>query len=161
MEAERDHMNATNLAANYTRIQTTSKTQLLIMLYEGAIKFSTMAINDIAAGDIPSKRTYITKTINILNELNHALDHDMGGDIAEGLESLYLYMINRLVEANLKSDPQMIKEVIELLRNMKDTWEQAIVSLKSEPAKEASQVPHGEAVETGNSKPPARVSVSV
>lgn len=103
-------------------ITTQSKGNLIVMLYDGAVKFLKLAVKEIDEKDPEAKGKYIVKAQNIINELNTVLDLDAGGEIAANLRRLYLFMNQRLSEANLKQDPQKIKEVITLLEELNQSW---------------------------------------
>jgi len=103
-------------------VGTQSKGRLIVMLYEGAIKFLNLAIKEIEAGDYAAKGRHIVKAQDIINELNAVLDMDAGGEIAVNLRQLYHFMARRLSEANAKKDPQMIREVIKLMEELNQGW---------------------------------------
>ncbi|MFA5238948.1 MAG: flagellar export chaperone FliS [Phycisphaerae bacterium] len=105
-----------------TAVTTQSKGQLVVMLYDGAIKFLKQAINEIEAGNTEAKGKYISKAIDILFELNTVLDMEAGGEIATNLRSLYMFMGRDLTEANIKQDTGKIKEVIKLLEELNQSW---------------------------------------
>jgi flagellar protein FliS len=105
-----------------TSVTTQSKGRLVVMLYDGAIKFMKLAINGLETGDIEAKNRYINKAIDIVNELNAVLNTQDGGEIAANLRKLYLFMSNRLAEANIKRDPQRIREVISLMEELNQGW---------------------------------------
>ena len=105
-------------------ISTSSQGRLIIMMYEGAIKFSTMALQSIEKGDIASQGKYINKTHDIINELSLALDLKKGGEVALRLESLYQYMLSQLTLANIKSDRKALEDVIKILSPLAEAWEQ-------------------------------------
>ena len=103
-------------------VTTQGKGRLIVLLYEGAIKFMKLAINEMQAGNDQAKGEYIIKAQDIINELNAVLDMDTGGEIAENLRKLYLFMNQRLSEANIKRDPQMIREIIGLMEELNHSW---------------------------------------
>ena len=105
-----------------TAVTTQSKGKLVVMLYEGAIKFLKLAIKEIEAGNAEEKGKYISKAIDILFELNTVLDMEAGGEIAMNLRKLYLFMGRHLTEANTKQDTQKIEEVIKLLEELNQSW---------------------------------------
>ena len=108
-------------------VTTQSKGRLIVLLYDGAIKFMKLAIKELEAGNMQVKGQYINKARDIINELNAVLDTDAGGEIAVNLRKLYLFMNERLSEANTKRDPQLIREVITLMEELNQSWK-AIVS---------------------------------
>jgi flagellar protein FliS len=105
-----------------TAVSTQSKGRLIVLLYEGAIKFMKLAITQLEAGNYEEKGRYIARAQDIINELNAVLDTDAGGEIAANLRKLYFFMNNRLSEANAKRDPQMIREVITIMEELNQGW---------------------------------------
>jgi len=103
-------------------VTTQSKGRLIVLLYDGAIKFMKLAIKELEAENYEAKSQYINKAQDIINELNAVLDMDAGGEIASNLCKLYCFMNNRLSEANIKRDPKMIREVIELMEELNHSW---------------------------------------
>jgi flagellar protein FliS len=103
-------------------VTTQSKGRLIVLLYDGAIRFMKLAIKELEAGNFEAKGKYIARAQDIINELNAVLDTDSGGEIASNLRSLYLFMNNRLAEANMKREPQMIREVITLMEELNKSW---------------------------------------
>lgn len=103
-------------------VTTQSKGRLIVLLYDGAIKFMKLAVKELEASNFEAKGKYINKAKDIINELNAVLDMNAGGEIAANLRKLYLYMNNRLSEANIKRDPKMVQEVIELMEQLNNSW---------------------------------------
>ena len=105
-----------------TSVGTQSKGRLIVMLYDGAAKFLNLAIKELEAGNYAEKGKYIAKAQDIINELNAILDMDSGGEIASNLRQLYCFMIRRLSEANIKKDPRLIQDVIDLMEELNQGW---------------------------------------
>ena len=105
-------------------VSTSSQGRLIIMMYEGAIKFASMAIQSMDKGDIVRQGEYINKTHDIINELSLALDLKKGGEVALRLESLYQYMLSQLTLANIKSDRKSLEDVVKILSPLAEAWEQ-------------------------------------
>jgi flagellar protein FliS len=103
-------------------VTTQSKGRLIVLLYEGAIKFMKLAIKELQAGNFEAKGKYINRAQDIITELNAVLDINAGGEIAVNLRKLYCFMSNRLSEANIKRDPKMIQEVISLMEELNQGW---------------------------------------
>ena len=105
-------------------VTTQNKGRLIVMLYEGAVKFMKLAIKELEAEkiDYEAKGRYINKAQDIINELNSILDLEAGGEIAANLRRLYCFMAKHLSEANVKRDPQMIREVITLMEELNQGW---------------------------------------
>lgn len=102
-----------------------SKEQLLLMLVDGAVKFSKIARQAIVDKDIKKAHENIVKTQNIFYELIVTLDVNKGGEWAKNLVSVYQFIVDRLVQANIKKDVDIMNEVIPLIEDVKDMWEQA------------------------------------
>ena len=127
------------------KIQTASPAQIMIMLYDGAIRFALIARKKIDEKDYAAKGTYLGKVQAILSELMSSLDFSVAPELCERLEQLYLYMMERLTKANLDLDTQPVDEVVELLKTLRDGWNEALVSLPNDPT--AGRTP------TGGSRP--------
>jgi flagellar protein FliS len=104
-------------------IQTASPAQLLIMLCDGAIRFSKLAMEAIKKQDFIEANTQIGKVQDIISEFVITLDHS--SPIAEGLLKLYDYFSHQLLQANLKKELQPLEEVLQFLMELKETWVQA------------------------------------
>jgi flagellar secretion chaperone FliS len=103
-------------------IGTQSKGRLIVMLYDGAIRFMNLAIKEMETGNYAAKGQYIAKAQDVINELNAILDMNAGGEIATNLRQLYCFMIRRLSEANIKKDPRLIQDVIDLMDELNQGW---------------------------------------
>lgn len=107
-----------------SKIMTASKGELTLMLYEGAIKFCNMAVMCIEKKDISGAHTNIKKTEAIIEEFQATLDYKY--PVAKDFEKVYTYLYNQLVQANIKKDPEILNEVLEHLRTMRDTWKEVM-----------------------------------
>ena len=103
-----------------SKIMTASKAELTLMLYDGAIKFCNMAIMCIEKKDIAGAHYNIKRTEAIIEEFMATLDYKY--PVAKDFFNVYDYMHERLVTANLKKDPEILNEVLEHLREMRETW---------------------------------------
>ena len=120
-----------------TSIHTASKEQVLLMLYQAAIKNCKKAMEAIDANDIPAKGEFIGKMQDIVIELNNSLDMDIGGDIATELSSLYDYILFSSTQANIKIDNTPLEGCLSVLNTLYDGWKEAIKSLKPQPESKA------------------------
>jgi flagellar protein FliS len=93
------------------------------MLMEGALDKIAAARGHMERGEIQPKGQQIGSAISILEGLKSSLDMEKGGDIAQNLEELYLYMERRLLEAHLSNDPALLDEVSDLLKQIKEAWD--------------------------------------
>jgi len=111
-------------------VESASKEQLLLMMYEGAIKYIKKAIIAIDDKDIAGRGQNIGYAYDIIMELNNTLDHKVGGEIAANLEQLYIWMTNQLTQANISSDKKKLEETLKVLNTLYEGWQQAIEKLK-------------------------------
>ena len=107
-------------------VTTASPEQILIMLYDGAIQFLNKAKRAMEEHNIEETHNNIMRTERIITEFMNTLDMEIGGEVAKNLYSLYKYLNYRLVQANIKKDISMIDEVLAHLKDLKQTWEEAI-----------------------------------
>jgi flagellar protein FliS len=94
------------------------------MLYDGAIKFCNIAIMAIEKDDKEKANLNIIKAENIIMEFRNTLD--MSQPISKELDLLYDYIYRRLIDANIKKDKEIIEEVLGYLRELRDTWKEAM-----------------------------------
>lgn len=115
-----------NAYATYksNQILTATPGELTLMLYEGAIKFCNIAILGIEQNNIEKANNNIKKCRAIITELRATLNFDY--PIAKEFESVYVYLIQRLADANIQKDKVILEEVLEHLRTMKDTWKEVM-----------------------------------
>lgn len=111
-------------------VNTASKEKLLLMLYEGLVKFIKQAINAIEENDLQKAHTNFIKAQNIILEFMATLNMEVGGELSKSLMALYDYMYRRLVEANTKKNIEIAKEVLGFSEELKSTFEEAYKSLK-------------------------------
>lgn len=99
--------------------------KLILMLFDGALQAIATASLAMESKDIPTKGASISRAIEIItNGLRASLDADAGGQLAEQLRSLYDYMADRLLYANLHNSRPALDEVAGLLRELRDAWHQ-------------------------------------
>ena len=102
-----------------------SKDQLLLMLVDGAVKFSKIGRQAILDKDVKKAHENIVKTQNIFYELMATLDVAKGGEWAESLMKVYDFIARRLTDANIKKSEEIINEIIPLIEDVRDTWNEA------------------------------------
>jgi len=105
-------------------IMTASPQELTLMLYNGALKFIGMSKIHIEQKDIPSANESIMRTQAIIQELNITLNMDY--EISTGLRSLYIYILEKLVDANISKDVKHLDEAAEMITELRDTWKEAM-----------------------------------
>ena len=109
-----------------THIATTDHGQLLLMLYDGALKFLAQAREKILARDVAGKGVLISKVIDIVNELASSLNIEKGGTLAENLNNLYFLCTARLLQANAKLDVEQLDSVVNILSGLRNAYAQII-----------------------------------
>lgn len=109
---------------NNSKILTASPAELTLMLYEGAIKFCNIAIMGIEQKDVEKAHNNITKVQRIIDEFRSTLDRKY--PVAEDFDRVYVYLLQRLFEANVKKDKEILEEVLTHLRSMRDTWKEVM-----------------------------------
>jgi flagellar protein FliS len=115
-----------------SKVMTASPAELTLMLYDGAIKFCNIAVKAIEAHDIEKAHINICKAENIVVEFQSTLDHRY--PVAADFDKVLSYLKQRLVEANIRKDPEILKEVTGHLRTMRDTWKEVMRMNKMEKA---------------------------
>jgi len=115
--------------------------QILIMLYDGAIRNTVQAIEALANSDRIRKAESISKAMHIISTLSDTLDHQIGGEVAENLDALYNYMIREMSNGNLNNDPAPLRNVEGLLRDLRETWSEAIEIHNREQAQKRQKQP--------------------
>jgi flagellar protein FliS len=94
------------------------------MLYEGAIKFCNIAILGIEQNDMEKAHKNIMKTQRIIEEFRNTLDHKY--PVWEDFDRVYVYLLQRLFDANVHKDKEILEEVNTHLRSMRDTWKEVM-----------------------------------
>ncbi|MFN3604929.1 MAG: flagellar export chaperone FliS [Leptonema sp. (in: bacteria)] len=138
-------MNPTN--KNYfdaykdTEIQTADQGKLILMLYDGAIRFLNIAIDNMDFRKYDIVNHNIIRAQDIITELMLSLNMDEGGEIAKNLFNIYAYIKKRLLEGNVKKDAEILKEIIKHLKNLRSAWEEAIKRVPTKPIEKTIEKP--------------------
>ncbi len=119
-------------------VNTLDQNKLIIMLYDGAIKNASFAVEHMKSGEIEKVHNCLIKAKNIVTELMATLNMEKGGDVAKNLQSLYSYMFSQLIEANMEKKTQPIVVVIELLKELRVAWVE--INKKSKTQKTQNKV---------------------
>ena len=113
---------------NNSKILTASPAALTLMLYDGAIKFANIAVMGMEQNDIQKAHNNIIRVQRIIEEFRNTLDRKY--PVAEDFDRIYVYLLKRLYEANVKKDKEIMEEVLTHLRSMRDTWIQVMKANK-------------------------------
>ncbi len=122
-----------NAAYRKTQIETASPEALILMLYDGALRFMAQAEIAFEEKNLEQTSNLLLRIQAIFAELMTALDKEKGGEIAVNLERLYVFFLEKLGEANIKKDPTPMLEIKPLVQNLRNTWEQAMQKHQSSP----------------------------
>lgn len=113
-----------------SKILTASSAELTLMLYEGAIKFANIAVMAIEKGDVEKAHNNIRKVERIIEEFQVTLNHKY--PVAKDFDEVYKYLQQRLLEANIKKDKEIMEGVLRHLRTMRDTWKDVMRLAKTQ-----------------------------
>jgi flagellar protein FliS len=112
-----------------TEIQSRTPLELVVMLYDGALRFTADAREAIERRDIRSRQHNLSRALAIVSELQSTLDMQSGGDVAAQLDRLYGFVRDRLVDASVKQDVTPIDEARNVLKTLREGW--VVISAKS------------------------------
>ena len=118
-----------NATAEYTRnaVMTASRGKLVVMMYEGAIRFTEQARFQLARNNVAACGTAISNAYNIVSELKVALDPEAGGPAGEklvtNLDALYTFVLDSLVNANVNRSVDDLDNVLEIVNTLKEGWD--------------------------------------
>ena len=113
------------------QINTATPERLIVLAYDGAIRFAKVGLEAMKARDLYQQSTSIGKVQAIVNELAVSLDDSANPELARSLASLYNYMFDRLTEANIHDNAEALEEVIGLLSDLRSAWAEAEVMARS------------------------------
>lgn len=132
-------VHASRAAQHYmqTQVRSSSPLELVVLLYDGALRSSAAAIDAMERRDIRARRDAVSRTLAIIGELQGSLDTNQGGAVAAELDRLYLWMTDALVQATVQQDAAPILEVRRVLETLRDAWSQ-IASAPARPAPESA-----------------------
>ncbi len=111
------------------KIMTASPAQLTLMLYDGAIKFCNKAVIAIENNDYMEANTNLQKAQRIIREFRATLDFKY--PVAKDFDNVYVYIYDRLIDANIHKDLDALNEALGHLRTMRDTWEEVMKLAKT------------------------------
>ena len=107
-----------------TQITTANQGKLIVMLYDGAIKFLNIAVDNLDLKTYDVVNNNIIKAQDIITELLLSLNMEEGGEISQNLFNLYMYFKKQLLEANIKKDGEILAQIIKMLKELRDAWDQ-------------------------------------
>ncbi len=110
-----------------TKVETAGSVDLVVMLYQGAVRFIRLSIDALDRADPKAAHTNFVRAQDIIVELLGSLNREDGGQIAVQLASIYDYCFRQLVLANVKKDPAPAREVLGIIRDLGTAWQQIAV----------------------------------
>jgi len=115
-----------------TSVVTADPKRLVLMCYEGVMDNLKLVKQKLIEKDYEAKGRALTKAQDIINELLCSLDFEKGGSIAQNLDSLYNYMLRRIIHADVNKDVSALDEVIGMLNELKTAWEEVFYNKDAE-----------------------------
>jgi flagellar secretion chaperone FliS len=105
-----------------TQVRSSSPLELVVLLYDAAVRNAVIAKEAMASKDIPTRKAAVSKLMAIVGELKSTLDMERGGAIAQQLDDIYGWALSRLIDATIKRDAAPIEEVRKVLETLRDGW---------------------------------------
>ncbi len=115
-----------------TAVLSASKEQVMLMLYEGAIRFTKTAILAAQENNISERGKNILKAYDIILEFQASLNHNVAGDLPKQLDQLYNYLLDQYSKANMTGNIEALQSCVKVLENLYDGWNQVINKTKNE-----------------------------
>lgn len=120
-------------------IETASPGQIILMLYDGALRFLSQAKDGFSL-DNPIQRNErvnnnIVRVLNIVAELKDSLNHKVEGDLPKTLDDLYDFIYHHLSQANIKKDPAHLPDCERVLKNLRDSWAEMLLTQENDKPK--------------------------
>lgn len=113
-------------AYHKTNIETASKEKVLLMLYEGCIRYFKRAKTAMEQKNVAEKGMMLAKAQDIVVELTNSLNFEVGGDLSRQLEGLYVHVFDQSTEANIQNNPEKLQHCINILETLYAGWKEVI-----------------------------------
>lgn len=120
-----------------TSVVSASPEKLLLMMYEGAIKFTKQAMRAAEEKNVAERCTMIGRAYDVVTELNNTLDHNVGGEISKNLEQLYMYITDQYTKANINGTVEPLANALKILETLYSGWQGAVEKVKKDEALKA------------------------
>lgn len=117
-----------------TQVVSASREKLLLMMYEGAIKFTKQAIKAAEEKKVADRCHFIGRAYDVVMELNNTLDHKVGGEISKSLEQLYMFITDQYTKANINGTIEPLQNALKVLETLYEGWVGAVEKFKREEA---------------------------
>lgn len=133
------------------QVRTASPERIMIMLYDGAIRFLRQARQAMEQGERVEKLEKVSRAVAIITELSNTLDFEKGGEVAENLDGLYWFMIRELTRGNTRNDGNPIDVSENILLELREGWVQAVE--KNRGVAEQGETGHAEGEDDSDATP--------
>ena len=112
----------------YVNVQfnTTDQGRLILMAYDGAIRFCHSAEECITQGDKQGKGLWLTRAFDTVAELRNSLRPEKGGELAEHLNKAYIFINNQITLANVMNRPEYVRNALTMLESLRDAWREVV-----------------------------------
>ncbi len=122
-----------------TKYNTASRGDLLLAMYDGALRYAQTAREAIAARNVQGKGPAISALMAVIAELSNTLDHSKSPSLCDNLTKLYAYYLERIQQASIRMDNGPLDEVIGQLQSLRETWAQAVLLADNERSASTAQ----------------------
>jgi flagellar protein FliS len=116
------------------RVVTGDSGELLLMLFDGAVRFTQQAIAGMIEGDVPRKCEGISRAFAIVSELHGTLDFEVSEELAGNLASLYIFILENFSKANIYGEVQPLRDIVTVLETLREGWVGAIEEVRKNQA---------------------------
>lgn len=117
-----------------TQIGTTGQGEIVVMLFDGALRYLAQARGKMLDRDYAAKGILISRALDIVNELDSSLNLELGGDLAQNLHQLYFLCTTRLLQANLKLDMEKLDSVVDILTSLRGAFAEVLTTSEAQAA---------------------------
>ncbi|NCO57549.1 MAG: flagellar export chaperone FliS [Deltaproteobacteria bacterium] len=115
-----------------TQTNTADRSELLLMLYDGALRFTRQAITAIAAHNVPAKCEAISRAVAIITELHATLDHEIDAQLTDNLAALYLFCLESYTKANAEGSATPLEAILPVLETLREGWGEAVRQVRAQ-----------------------------
>ncbi|MBI5827498.1 MAG: flagellar export chaperone FliS [Deltaproteobacteria bacterium] len=119
------------------QIMTADRVRIVIMLYEGVLRFNKCAQKAMEDKNIAARTNFINRSLAIISELSNSLNMEEGGEIAGNLARLYDFAAEQLMRANMRNNPAPLEVVNRIMTELKAGWEAIATDRAAQPGKQA------------------------
>ena len=112
-----------------SKVMTADRGQLLLMLYDAAIRFNEQAVLHLNEGEIVPSLAPMRRTLAIVQELHNMLDSSKAPDLCSNLERIYIFLQDQILDAQVKKTAEPLKVVTQILKELRQSWGEAVAEV--------------------------------